>query len=206
MIPVQPQPEPQNFTQRVKSPGIEFLKHTTKPSSKQWDGHEYWRRALPDMRKAYKGICTYSAQWISDNGSDSIDHFIAKSSRPDLAYEWENFRYASLKFNSRKGTHIILDPFTLMPDWFVLEFPSLLVKPNAELSPRDRVAVQHTIDVLRLNDEGCLDSRRSWIEHFYLGHFPFAHLQDMMPFVAYELRRQDMIDKIADIMYQEVQR
>jgi hypothetical protein len=200
MIPVKPQPEPQNFTQCVKTPGIEFLKHIPKPTLKQWNGHEYWRRVLPDMRKAYKGICAYSAQWISDNGSDSIDHFLSKSSQPNLAYEWGNFRYASLKFNSRKGIHVILDPFTLAPDWFILEFPSLLLKPNAGLSAKDKSAVQHTIDVLRLNDEDCIDSRRSWLEHFYLGQFPFAHLQDMMPFIAYELQRQDMVEKIAYIM------
>ncbi len=205
MMPVHPQPAPLDFDKRVKNRGEKFLKKTPNPTTKQWANHDYWCEALPDMRHAYKGICAYSAQWISDNGSDSIDHFIPKTSRPDLAYEWNNYRYTALKFNARKGTRTILDPFILKPDWFILEFPSLLVKPNAALLPEDREKVQHTIDVLKLNDdEGCIEARLNWLHHFCASEFPFDHLKTMMPFVAYELQRQNIIDKIAIIMSFEV--
>ena len=200
MIPVQPQPEPSDFSERVREPGASFLAEVPRPTSKQW--REYWTKVLPDMRKAYKGICAYSAQWISpDTGSHSIDHFRPKSLHPELAYEWRNYRYVSSKFNSRKGTHTILDPFQLEPDWFVLDFPSLLVKPNSALSPDQKEAVSKTITVLKLNtDDTCVESRQSWVEDFCNRDISFTHLQKKAPFIAYELQRQDLVERIVAIM------
>ena len=202
MIPVQPQPEPTGFSERVREPGASFLAEVPRPTPQQWKGREYWQRVLPDMREAYKGICAYSAQWISPvTGSHSIDHFVPKSSRPDLAYEWRNYRYVSLKFNSRKGTHTILDPFQLEPDWFVLDFPSLLVKPNSVLSPDRKEAVSKTITVLKLNtDDTCVERRQIWVEEFCNREINFTHLQKKAPFIAYELQRQDLVERISAIM------
>ncbi len=197
MIPVQPQPEPMDFSKRVREPGASFLEEVPRPTPQQWKGREYWQRALLDMRKAYKGICAYSAQWISPvTGSHSIDHFVPKSLYPELAYEWRNYRYASSKFNSRKGTHTILDPFQLEPDWFVLDFPSLLVKPNSALSPDQKEAVSKTITVLKLNtDDTCVEARQIWVEDFCNRDISFTHLQKKAPFIAYELQRQGLVER-----------
>jgi hypothetical protein len=202
MIPVQPQPEPEDFSELVRKPGAIFLKKVPYPKTKQWK--DYWCKVLPHMRKAYKRICAYSAEWISSGpGRDSIDHFVPKALRPHLAYEWSNFRYASLKFNCRKGTHTtILDPFQLEPDWFVLEIPSLLLKPNPNLPPDQKAAVDNTINVLKLNGEDCIEGRQNWIEAFCAGKFIFAFLKERAPFVAYELERQGLAERerIASIM------
>ena len=150
MIPLQPQPEPIDFSQRVRTPGAKFLKQIPKPTSKQWKGKEYWQRVLPDMRQAYKGICAYCAQWIPHStGNHSIDHFIPKSTAPDLAYEWNNFRYVSSRFNSRKGQRSIIDPFQLENDWFTLSFPSLLIKPHPNLPSHQKTVVLDTINILK---------------------------------------------------------
>jgi hypothetical protein len=202
MIPVQPQPEPADFSERVRKPGTVFLKKVPCPTTEQWKGKEYWQKVLPDMRKAYKGICAYSAHWISPvTGSHSIDHFVPKSVQANLAYEWSNFRYASSKFNSRKGKHTILDPFHVEPDWFVLDFPSLLVKPNLNLLPHQKKAVRNTISVLKLNaDENCVKARQHWVMEFCAGEITFAHLKKKAPFIAHELQRQGLVEKILLIM------
>ena len=154
------------------------------------------------MREAYKGICAYSAQWISPvTGGHSIDHFVPKALRPDLAYEWSNFRYASFKFNRRKDTHTILDPFQIKPDWFVLDFPSLLVKANSALSPDQKETVYHTIGVLKLNtDDKCVEDRQIWVEDFCQGDISFTHLEKKAPFIASELQRQDLVEGIVSMM------
>ena len=65
-----------------------------------------------------------------------VDHFYPKSVRPDMAYEWSNFRLASLKLNCRKREfQDVLDPFTIEPGWFCLSFPSLLFSLG-QVSPR----------------------------------------------------------------------
>lgn len=202
MIFVKMQPEPADFSESVREPGIAFLKKNHRPTNKQWKPHAYWQRSLWDMRQAYNCICAYAAHWISsDTGGHSIDHFIPKSVHPDLAYEWSNFRYASLKFNNRKGTHTILDPFRLEQGWFVIDFPSLLLMPDHRLRPHQKEAVQHTIDVLKLNsDDKCVEARQNWIEDFCKDEITFVHLQRKAPFIAYELQRQNLVRELPGIM------
>lgn len=202
MIPIQPQAEPKEFAKQVKEPGAKFLTELPHPTSKQWRGKEYWQRVLPEMRVAYKSICAYCAQWIPHStGSHSIDHFIPKSIAPDLAYQWSNFRYVSSRFNSRKGTRTILDPFILEKEWFVLEFHSMLIKANPKLLPREQEAIFNTIAILKLNtDEILVQERQSWLEYFSNGEISFAHLNRKAPFIAYELKRQGLTGDIASIM------
>ncbi len=196
MIPVKPQPEPERFKERVKAPGKRFLDQVPRPTSKQWKGKEYWQKVLPDMRAAYDGICAYSAHWIPySTGNHSIDHFEPKSTSPDLAYEWTNFRYVSARFNSRKGTRAILDPFELQPDWFVIDFGSFLIKAHPSLSPAQQKSVQQTIEYLKLNaDDDLVDERASLVNDYRDGNISFSHLRKMAPFIAYELERQGLLD------------
>lgn len=201
MIPVEQQPEPEVFEERVRRPGTAFLRRVPHPTAKQWKSCHYWQKVLPDMRKLYRGICAYSAHWISPiTGSHSVDHFVSKAASPALAYEWTNYRYASLKFNSRKGTQTILDPFEIEPDSFVIDFPSLLVKPDSALFPNQKESVRNTIDVLKLNDETCVEARRAWVENYCKGEINFGHLQKKAPFIACELERQGLVERIRDVM------
>lgn len=194
MIPVDPRPEPEQFSELVEKPGERFLQRVPNPTPKQWDSHAYWQRVLMQARKKYRGICAYSAHWIpSDTGVHTIDHFIPKTSEPSLAYRWDNYRYTSLRFNSRKGTKKILDPFRLEPHWFVIQFPSLRVQPGAGLSGKDEEAVRHTIEVLKLNDEETgIDARMSWVTAYCRKDITFKHLKNRAPFIAVELKRQGL--------------
>ncbi len=193
MIPIEPKPEPPDFAERVRRPGTTFLEKVPHPNTKQWENKEYWRKSLPDMRKLYNMICAYSSHWIS-LGGHSIDHFVPRASRPDLAYEWNNFRYVFSKFNARKGIQDILDPFQLEPDWFILDFDTFMVKPNPSLAPEQKAAVQHTIDTLKLSeDEDCIELRQDYVKWFRAGEITFALLERTAPFIAYELQRQGLV-------------
>jgi hypothetical protein len=202
MIPVQPQPEPEIFSARIRERGRQFLHASPHPTMAEWNTHAYWRDILPDLRKAYRGICAYSAQWIPpDIGSDSVDHFVPKTINPGLAYEWQNYRYASLRFNARKSTHVVLDPFQIEWGWFVLDFPSLLVKPHADLPKDLQEAINSTISVFRFNsDEGCVESRQHWLEAYCRYDISFTHLESRAPFIAFELKRQQLQETIRQIM------
>lgn len=200
LIPIQAQPESPNFSKKVREPGQKFLHNSPHPTG--WDNREYWQRTLPELYKAYNGICAYCAEWIPyTTGDPTVDHFVPKSVQPQLAYEWNNYRLASLKFNGRKGDYQdVLDPFKLEFDWFVLKFPSLQVEPNLTLSDYQERAVANTINRLKLNDELCIQSRLRWIRDYCLNEITYDYLGRNAPFIACELQRQGVIDSIAFIM------
>lgn len=193
MIPIALKPEPPNFSDTVRNPGQEFLKQVPNPTTKEWKEHAFWQKILPDMRRAYNSLCSYCATWIPHStGSHSIDHFISKAVIPTLAYEWDNFRYVSSRFNSRKGTRFILDPIDIDYGWYTLDFCSFLIKPNSDLSEENRKLVSDTIDILKLNDdEKLVTERQTWFCDLLNGEINFDHLKKKAPFIAYELERQN---------------
>ena len=203
MIPVIPQPEPLNFDEMVRQRGQKFLRKftTTQPTTGQWKENAYWNKLQAEFYKAYKGICAYSAHWIPRSDNPNIDHYIPKVIRPDLAYEWNNYRLACPLVNGCKGnSENILDPFTIQKDWFTLDFPALLVKPNTTLDKRDYDKVKNTIDRLKLNDDKFIDVRSNWLMGYCLGEASFYCLKNGAPFIAYELERQNIVTKIKIIM------
>ena len=203
MIRVPPKPEPKAFQNLVREPGQRFLTETPHPTSRQWGRHRYWREILRLLYDAYDGVCAYSCHWISfDTGADSVEHFIPKSAKPKLAYEWSNYRLVCGRLNGRKRNfRDVLDPFRVKNGWFVIDFPSLQVEPSRHLSPKRRARVQATIDRLKLNDEGtCLKNRAEYVKDYCLGHIDFPYLRRKAPFLALELRRQRLLNRIKDMM------
>lgn len=204
MIPVAPQPEPLLFDQKVRVPGLKYLKKCSgiTITTKQWSKHDYWKNIRYVMHDAYYGICAYCATWIPRESNPNIDHFIPKSKRPDLAYEWSNYRLAYQLVNTHKGNYEdVIDPFILGDNWFFLDFPSLLIKPNPELSDEDKHKVWWTVKRLKLNDdEMFIHSRNWWLEAYCRGYTPFSYLKRNSPFVAHELERQGLVERIKAIM------
>ncbi|RLT45169.1 MAG: hypothetical protein DWI57_01400 [Chloroflexi bacterium] len=193
MIPVTRKPEPDNFDRKVRQPGLRFLAENPQPI--RWQNREYWQQALSDMRHAYDSICAYCATWIPHStGSHSIDHFVPKSQAPWMAYEWDNYRYVSARFNNRKGTQTIVDPFELSSDWFLLDFTSFLIHPNPELSSAEKESIWQTIAILRLNDdEDLVVERQTYFTDYQENQTSFEHLQRRAPFIASELIRQGYV-------------
>lgn len=192
MIHVEPQPEPPDFDGLVRKPGLEALAQGQSPLP------PYWRHCLKDLHRVYRGICAYLCIWIPPGtGARSADHFVAKSSHPELAYEWSNYRLVTQLMNSRKGAfQEVLDPFEIPNGWFVLELLFLQVLPNPELGETIRAKVQTTIDRLRLNDTECLSARASYYDDYLSGDVSFRFLEKRCPFVAIELKRQGRVPEL----------
>jgi hypothetical protein len=157
---------------------------------------------LAELHDAYGGICAYSCHWIPyDTGADTVEHFRPKDTYPGDAYEWSNYRLVCATLNGRKGIHEdVLDPFLIEEGWFTIDFPSMLVKPRADLEPADRLRVHTSIDRLSLNDEGtCLKSRVRWMTDYCTHDITFEYLRRNAPFIAAELERQGLVAVIRQV-------
>lgn len=202
MIHVDQKEEPDVFNERVRRKGRRFIRDNQHPTSKQWGNHAYWREIGPELHDAYDGICAYSCHWIPyDTGANTVEHFRPKDTYPDEAYEWGNYRLVCSTLNGRKGVHEdVLDPFLLQDGWFVIDFPSMLVKPHLGLALADQERVQATIDRLRLNDEGtCLKSRVKWLTDYCSNGIPLDYLRRHAPFIVAELERQGLAATIREV-------
>lgn len=207
MIRVAKQEPPDDFETRVRQPGQIFLGKSPHPKSKQWSNRPYWRRISGALHTAYGGIFAYSCHWIPyDTGADTVEHFKPKSKYPHHAYEWSNYRLVCSTLNGRKGDHEdVLDPFTIQDEWFVLEFPSLLVKPAPDLAGDLRAKVIATRRRLKLNDdESCVKARLRYVRLYCSFHcqgiIPLDYLHAEAPFIAREIERQGLVDSLPEIM------
>ncbi len=209
MIHVKEQPEPECFDELVRIPGKEFLKKVLHPTKEQWKSHAYWGKVKDRLYNSYDQICSYSCHWIpADTGFRTCEHFIAKESQPELAYEWSNYRLVCGTLNGRKGNRAnVLDPFHVEDGWFIIDFPSLIVQAESTLADDLRQRVKDTIRALKLNDEGtCLKARFAWLEQYCVlwrqtsSDVALPNLQRYAPFLARELLRQNLVETIADVM------
>jgi hypothetical protein len=200
MIHVEPQPEPDKFDKLVRQPGRKFLSQCPKPKGNQW--RPFWKKIAPDLQSAYGSICSYSCHFIQyDTGWRTVEHFKPKDDYPSDAYEWSNYRLVCGVLNGRKGKRIVLDPFEIGDGWFVMDFPSLLVKPAQNLDEARKRAVSSSCEILGLNDEGsCMNSRQQYVKDYCKGEITFDYLRRNAPFIAAELQRQNLVEEIRNIM------
>nr|VFJ89872.1 MAG: hypothetical protein BECKH772A_GA0070896_100189 [Candidatus Kentron sp. H]VFJ90905.1 MAG: hypothetical protein BECKH772B_GA0070898_1001213 [Candidatus Kentron sp. H]VFJ97919.1 MAG: hypothetical protein BECKH772C_GA0070978_100179 [Candidatus Kentron sp. H] len=198
MNPVTPQPEPEAFDARVRRPGQRYLATVGKNNAVPiFRGrNKYWTEALDDLREAYKKICAYTCFYLPPSPG-SVDHFRPKSRHPELAYEWDNFRLALPIVNSHKGDSMdVLDPFQVEAGWFVLDFPSCLVKAGPGLSQSTVDRVNRTIDRLKLNDDDSfVEQRREIMIAYSEGEMDLSFLERFYPFIAAEIDRQGIEGK-----------
>lgn len=203
MMHIDPRPEPDIFNDRVRVPGMKYLTHTPSPTTSEFNNHSYWLRVLRNLHDAYRGICAYSCHWIPyDTGADTVEHFLPKAIYPKQAYEWDNYRLVCGTLNGRKGIFDdVLDPFHIENGWFVMDFPSLQVKPAEGLDGTLTTQVWATINRLRLNHDGtCLRARKRYVKYYCKGCIDMAYLWEEAPFIAYELERQELVTTINEIM------
>src|SRR5882724_4451217 len=121
MIPVHAAPEPEDFDNKVRVPGLAALAELVgEPTGRtrrgpkrkavyarreaiRWDSHaslSYWTEALDDLRERYHGRCAYLAIEIPlAVGWATVDHFVPKSHDWRLAYEWSNYRLCAGRVN-----------------------------------------------------------------------------------------------------------
>jgi hypothetical protein len=85
----------------------------------------------------------------------------------------------------------VLDPFTIAPGWFKLNFLTFLLEPNQTLPPADQARVVATIDRLQLNtDNDYVNERIGAIREYCKGRATLAQLDRRYPFIAAEMRNQ----------------
>lgn len=191
MIPITLQPEPHEFDRNVRKRGQSFLAINPSPTSDQFKPHHYWKWAATELYEAYRRICAYSCTYIPTPKGCSVDHFLPKSKRPDQAYEWQNFRLSLHRLNVYKGDADIIDPFSVQPGWFVLDFPSCLVKPGDGLPGDLKQQIEHTIKTLKLNDDDSLvQDRCDIMVMFAKEEVALPFLEKRYPFLAEEVIRQ----------------
>jgi hypothetical protein len=200
MIKVNIQPEPATFNAKVRLPGERFLR-ACGGRPRKWKKKEFWRETLNDLRISYGGICAYSSFWIPQGGS--VDHFWPKSQRPDLAYEWSNYRFCNPKINSNKGdSQEVLDPFNIINGWFTLNFASFLVEPGENLPEDVEKAINDTIRILQLNkDDVLIQSRYEVARSYAMEEVTLPHLQRRYPFIAAEILRQGVTESIKTLKW-----
>ena len=128
----------------------------------------------------------------------SVDHYLPKSVFQQQAYEWNNYRLAHPKINGYKGDKQgLLDPFSIQPGWFTLDFANCHVKPNTTTSAGVQASVAHTIRELRLNlDDSLVQTRFTIVRNYSKGHCDMEFLEGYYPFISEELKRQGKQDSI----------
>lgn len=202
MIHVDLKPEPLDFDARVRQPGNAFLERCPNPKNKDWSKHNYWNRSSSSLYQAYGGICAYCGQWFPKTTTAvSVDHFYPKSTHQELAYEWSNYRLTTQTINNYKGDKVnILDPFEIQDGDIVIDFPSCLVKPRQDISPGEKNKARYTIQTLHLNDEDQANQRCEMVMMYISGDVSKQFLEAKYPFIAAELQRQNLYERIKDIM------
>lgn len=210
MIRVTPAEEPLTFEAQVRQPGRRAIAELVGETPLRIAGQRYaqvaesreeipagafpayWSRALDDLMERYHRICCYSSLYIHPvTGARSVDHMVAKSMRWDQVYEWTNYRLACSLMNARKDAIAsVLDPFEIEDSWFALELVGFQVVSGEGLAGDDLVAVEDTIQRLRLNDLICCDARAEYAEDYWNRQVRFDYLTRRAPFVARELQRQ----------------
>jgi hypothetical protein len=118
--------------------------------------------------------------------------------RQNQAYEWNNYRLAHPKINGYKGDKVgLLDPFSIQPGWFTLDFANCHVKSNPTTDNGVQDSVTQTIRELKLNlDDSLVQTRFKIVQSYSKSQIDIAFLEGFYPFIAEELKRQGKQDSI----------
>ncbi len=199
MIHVEPQPEPKDFDEKVRSKGRRWLqKHAidcTAPLPPGTKLYPYWQGCLQSLYENYGGTCAYLAIFFEISaGGGTVEHFVPKSLRPDLAYEWDNYRLACSPINSRKRDFTdVLDPFEVEDDWFYMDFVSGRIFPNPHLEAPLQERIQKTIIRLKLDCGAHREMRARHYQDYCEGRVTAEFLRRQSPFVWKEAERQKLL-------------
>ncbi|MBQ7022505.1 MAG: hypothetical protein IJN29_02920 [Akkermansia sp.] len=201
MIPVQKQPEPDDFAHKVSEPGEAWLKKqrfydasAPEKRSEVPDGTTFpplWSKCAEQLYDRYRGICAYLAIRVyRGSGAESVDHFLPKKYYPGLAYSWDNYRFSCLGKNRSKSAYEhILDPFTLPPDTFRIDLMTGEIYPSP--SAPQEIAIR-TRDVLKLNDGCHCAMRLELMKEYQSGGISAEHCKRNYPFIWIELVRNGL--------------
>ena len=117
----------------------------------------------------------------------TVDHYVSRDNRRDLAFEWSNFRYISGWLNSSKQTldQEVLDPFRVEIAWFEIVLPSLVMQLTPCVPKRIRPVAEFTLTRLHLADgDRVYEQRRIYYDSFVTKNRPIDWLEKYAPVLA----------------------
>lgn len=197
MIPVaHPIPEPADFDTACRVPGTGWrgAKVLAGESLKTSAFPNYWAKYEPDLARAFHERCGWGAMWIAEG---EVEHYLSRKNRPDLAYEWSNYRYIGGSLNGSKGNHDdkILDPFEVGEGWFEVLLPSMQLVATDSVPDDLREKVRFTMEKLHLRDGTKLvRSRLRWYQSYKNGT-PMSELEKFAPLLAASVKKLEQAEE-----------
>lgn len=189
MIRVEKPGEPQLFDERCRQPGKKWLAEHPNGNPR---GNPLWSAFRGDLRESFHGRCGFLGHWIHRG---TVDHWASLKNRPDLAYEWRNYRHVAGEINSAKKPDWdgkLLDPFEITGDWFEIHLPSMQLVFVGDVPDEVRARVEFTLEKLHLRDgEEVIRTRSEWVKQYEQGNLSLAGLQYFAPLVARAIAKRD---------------
>jgi uncharacterized protein (TIGR02646 family) len=198
MIRVAPKPEASDFDSRVRQPGLTFLDEKGimegMEAPENFDWKNLWSHALEDLFDDYQEICAYTCFRMEYSlGGVTVDHFLPKKLYPRKAYDWDNYRLAAHRINSRKGNHEdVIDPFRVQNGWFQINFATGKIYPDAGLPEATQLNVHNTIDRLKLNEHRLKRKRTEFFDRYLNRNITLDTIKTDAPHVHQEILRQNL--------------
>lgn len=181
MIPVPKVRKPKGFDVAVKVLGNQWLKDN--PDAKR--PTPLWTPYTPLLAAGFADLCGYAA--MLDPTGGTVDHYLSFKHRPDLTYEWANYRFASGPLNSSKqnADADVLDPHEVGEGWFEIILPSLQMRMTDQVPAKFKAKAEYTLTRLKLRDgERIIRWRESWYKMYREGKLTLAGLRDVAPLLA----------------------
>ena len=186
MISVTPVTEPASFDTRCRQPGLNWQR--ANPTARR--PKPLWQAFTADLAEGFGDLCGYCA--MLDPTGGTVDHYLSVRARPDLVYEWANFRFANQAMNACKknADKQVLDPFEVGDGWFEVLLPSLQLRVTDAVPPTLRSKAEFTLDRLGLRDgERVIRARRQWYALYQEGELTLQGLSRCAPLIAEAVRR-----------------
>lgn len=181
VIPVAVVGEPDGFDSQCRIPGSKWQR--TNPAAKR--PKPLWLPFTADLADGFGNLCGYCA--LLDPTGGTVDHYLSVRARPDLAYEWSNFRFANQAMNASKknADAQVLDPYEVGVGWFEVILPSLQLQLTNRVPPALRAKAEFTLERLGLRDgERVVRARRQWYALYQDGELTLDGLRKCAPLIA----------------------
>lgn len=185
MIRFQPPPEPTGFDRKCRRAGERWLREHPGAGRPK----DFWSAFKPQLAEGFHQLCAYVAMY---EPVGTVDHFASFRNAPKLAYEWDNYRYASGWVNCSKqnADDQVLDPFQVGDEWFEVLLPSLQLVLTDKVPSEHRARAKNTLERLHLqDDERVLRQRREWYRMYQDGELNLRGLRKKAPLIARAVER-----------------
>jgi hypothetical protein len=137
----------------------------------------------------------------------TVDHFASFRNAPKLAYEWDNYRYASGWINSSKqnADDRVLDPFQVGDEWFEILLPSLQLVLTDKVPAEHRARAEYSLKHLHLqDDERVLRQRREWYRMYQDEELNLSGLRKKAPLIARAIEKSSpLVTLVKDALESE---